>query len=219
MGLPVSQSGYPGVCSQLQPPCRACPRSSVLIHGTHEVISTWRTFQEVESMTKSLRPGGEGESQEVARPKQGSSGEASCCSRGGAVGPRGCLNKRLTCVAGLGENMGREQAKPGRACERQGTDGRKRWAVRAFIYRSRGTTEARDTEKWWPRCVHANSLQSSLTLCHPTDRSPPGSSVCEVLQARILERVAMPSSRVSSRPRDRTCISCVSCMGKGVLYR
>jgi len=31
-------------------------------------------------------------------------------------------------------------------------------------------------------------------------------------QARILEWVAMPSSRGSSRPRDQTCISCVSCI-------
>ena len=34
----------------------------------------------------------------------------------------------------------------------------------------------------------------------------------EILQARILEWVAMPSSRGSSHPRDRTCISCDSCI-------
>ena len=43
------------------------------------------------------------------------------------------------------------------------------------------------------------------------DRSPPGSTVCEILQARILEWVAMSSSRRSSRPMDGTHISCVSC--------
>ena len=43
--------------------------------------------------------------------------------------------------------------------------------------------------------------QSSLTLCNPMD-SLPGSSVHGLLQARILEWVAMPSSRGSSRPRD-----------------
>ena len=32
-------------------------------------------------------------------------------------------------------------------------------------------------------------------LCHPMDCSPPGSSVHRILQARILELVAMPSSR------------------------
>ena len=43
--------------------------------------------------------------------------------------------------------------------------------------------------------------QSCLTLCGPMDGSPPGSSVLRILQARILEWVAMPSSRGSSRPR------------------
>ena len=50
----------------------------------------------------------------------------------------------------------------------------------------------------------AKSFQSCLTLCDPMDSSPPGSSVCEILQVRILEWVAMPSSRRSSQPRDQT---------------
>ena len=54
------------------------------------------------------------------------------------------------------------------------------------------------------------SLQSCLTLCDPVDRSPAGSSVHGTLQARILEWVAMPSSRGSSRPRDLTCVSCMA---------
>ena len=41
-------------------------------------------------------------------------------------------------------------------------------------------------------------------------RSPPGSSVHEIVQARILEWVAMPSSRGSSWPRDRTPVSCIA---------
>ena len=45
----------------------------------------------------------------------------------------------------------------------------------------------------------------------PMDLSPPDSSVHGILQARILEWVAKPSSRGSSRPRDRTCVSYVSC--------
>ena len=45
------------------------------------------------------------------------------------------------------------------------------------------------------RCMHAKSLQSCPTLCDPVDCSPPGSSVHRILQARILEWVAMPSSR------------------------
>ena len=53
-------------------------------------------------------------------------------------------------------------------------------------------------------CVHAKSLHLCLTLCEPTDCSLPGSSVHGILQARILEWVAMLSSRGSSRPSDRT---------------
>ena len=44
----------------------------------------------------------------------------------------------------------------------------------------------------------------------PIDHSPPGSSVHGIFQTRILEWVAMPSSRGSSQPRDRTHVSCVS---------
>ena len=43
--------------------------------------------------------------------------------------------------------------------------------------------------------MHAKSLQSCLTLCDPMDCNPPGSSVHGILQAGILEWVAMPSSR------------------------
>ena len=56
------------------------------------------------------------------------------------------------------------------------------------------------------------------TLCDPRDCSPPGSSVHGVLQARILQWVAMSSSRGSSPPRDRTWVSYVSCIGRQVLY-
>ena len=46
--------------------------------------------------------------------------------------------------------------------------------------------------------------QSCLTLCDPTDCSPPGSSVHGILQARTLEWIAISSSRGSSQPRYRT---------------
>ena len=52
-------------------------------------------------------------------------------------------------------------------------------------------------------CVHAKLLQLCRP-CDPMDCGPPGSSVHGISQARILECVAMPSSRGSSRPRDRT---------------
>ena len=66
--------------------------------------------------------------------------------------------------------------------------------------------------------VHAQSLQSCLTLCDLMDYGPPGFSLHGIFQARIVEWVAMPSSRVSSRPRNQTCISCISCIGKWILY-
>ena len=53
----------------------------------------------------------------------------------------------------------------------------------------------------------AKSLQSWPTLCDPMDCSPPDSSVHGILQVRILEWVAMPSSRGSFRPKDWTHIS------------
>ena len=49
-------------------------------------------------------------------------------------------------------------------------------------------------------CVHAKTFQLCLTLCDPLDCSLPGSSVHGILQARIVEWVAIPSSRGSSHP-------------------
>ena len=49
-----------------------------------------------------------------------------------------------------------------------------------------------------------------MTLCGPMVCSPAGSSVHGILQARILEWVAMPFSRGSSPPRDQTLASCVA---------
>ena len=66
--------------------------------------------------------------------------------------------------------------------------------------------------------LRAKLLRSCLTLCDSMDCSPPGSSVHGILQAKILEWAAMPSSRGSSWPRDWTCVSYVSCIGRWVLY-
>ena len=49
-------------------------------------------------------------------------------------------------------------------------------------------------------CVHAKLLKSCSTLCDPIDRSPPGSSVHGILQAKILGWAAIPFSRGSSQP-------------------
>ena len=52
--------------------------------------------------------------------------------------------------------------------------------------------------------------QLCAALCDPTDCSPPGSSVHGILQARILEWVAIPCSRGSSQPRDGIQVSCIA---------
>ena len=67
-------------------------------------------------------------------------------------------------------------------------------------------------------CVHAKSLQSCSIFCDPMDYSPPGSSAHGILQARILEWVAMPSCSGSFWLRDWTRISYVSCIVRWLLY-
>ena len=57
------------------------------------------------------------------------------------------------------------------------------------------------------------------TLCNPLDYSPPGSSVHGILQARILLWLAISFSTGSSRPKDRTRVSCVSCTAGGFFTR
>ena len=71
---------------------------------------------------------------------------------------------------------------------------------------------------WRKHGVGAKSLQSCLTFFDPMDCRPPVSSVHGILQARILEWVAMSSCKGSSWPRDRTHISYISCIGGCVLY-
>ena len=48
--------------------------------------------------------------------------------------------------------------------------------------------------------------------------SPPGSSVHGIFQARIVKWVAISFSRGSSWPRDQNCVSCISCVGRQILY-
>ena len=70
----------------------------------------------------------------------------------------------------------------------------------------------------WCTTLHVVRAKSCPTLCSPVDCSPPGSSVHGILQARILEWVAISCSRGSSRPRDGTRVSYVPCSGRWVLY-
>ena len=64
----------------------------------------------------------------------------------------------------------------------------------------RGEIYSAGTKSTYGLRVCSKSLQSGLTLCDPMDCSPPGSSVHGILQARILEWVAIPFSRRSSHP-------------------
>ena len=57
--------------------------------------------------------------------------------------------------------------------------------------------------------------QLCLILYDLLDCSPPGSSVHRILQARILEWVAISSSRRSSQSKDQIQVSCI---GRGILY-
>ena len=57
--------------------------------------------------------------------------------------------------------------------------------------------------------------ESCPILCHPMDCSLPGSSVHGILQVRILECIAISSSRGSSQPRDRTWVFCID---RQILY-
>ena len=71
----------------------------------------------------------------------------------------------------------------------------KNWAISSFLF-----------------CGHESEsevAQSCLSLCDPMDSSPPFSSDHGILQARMLEWVAISFSRGSSRPRDRTRVSCI----------
>ena len=66
---------------------------------------------------------------------------------------------------------------------------------------------------WEAVGVHAKSGQTCWTLCDPMDDSPLGSSVPEILQTRILEWVALLSSKGTSSPRGQIHLSHISCIG------
>ena len=66
-------------------------------------------------------------------------------------------------------------------------------------------------------CMHSQSLQSCPTLYDPMDCSPPGSSVHGILQARILEWVAIHFFKGSSQP-SQIYISYISCIAGGLFF-
>ena len=67
----------------------------------------------------------------------------------------------------------------------------------------------------WDLLLLVYLLSHIQLFCDSMDCSPRGSSVNGILQARILEWVAIPFSRGSSRPGDQTCVSCIS---RWILY-
>ena len=73
--------------------------------------------------------------------------------------------------------------------------------------------------KSWPRstCCCCLVVPSCPVLCEPMDCSLPASSVDGIFQIRILEQVAISSSKGFSQPRDGICISFVSCIGRWIL--
>ena len=83
------------------------------------------------------------------------------------------------------------------------------WSRERFLARPCKETRLLVPEKVLssPKCVSRSVVSDSLW---PMDCGPPGSSVCGILQARILEWVAIPLSRWSCWPRDRTWVSCIA---------
>ena len=98
-------------------------------------------------------------------------------------------------------------------------------AVRQSLHLDTPLLELQNTKKIYGtknNCVDVQLEQildqkSRLTL-KPLDCNLPASSVHGIFQARILEWVALPISRGSSQPKDRTQVSCSSCIGRQILY-
>ena len=84
------------------------------------------------------------------------------------------------------------------------------WVSSVSCVSSRFFTTTATWEAFWPPCVLVKLPQSCPTLCDHLDSSPPGSSVHGILQARILEWVAIPFSRGSCQPRDWIQVSCIA---------
>ena len=89
------------------------------------------------------------------------------------------------------------------------------WVEMCFNWKSHTNTKKRNARlpcacvlSWFSLVWHGDSMDCSL----------PGSSVHGILQARVLEWVAMSFSRGLSQPKDRTCISLLSCIGRQILY-
>ena len=88
--------------------------------------------------------------------------------------------------------------------------------TKAYIVMYLILKKATEGLKWSFACMLRCS--SHVWLCNPVNCSPPSSSVHGILQARILEWVATPSSRGSSRPKYQAHVSWGSCIADGFLF-
>ena len=90
---------------------------------------------------------------------------------------------------------------------------REAWHYSSRVHRVRHDWTTFTFHLSWLVCARmyvCSVTQSCLMLCNPVDCSPPGASVHGTSQARILGWVAIPFSRGSSWPRDRTQVPCIA---------
>ena len=73
-----------------------------------------------------------------------------------------------------------------------------------------GKTYVSNKVEGWNKPLQQQVTQLCPTLCNPMDSFPPASPVHGILQARILEWVAIPFSRGSSQPKGQTQVSCMA---------
>ena len=92
------------------------------------------------------------------------------------------------------------------------------WIIRVVPKSSDHCPYKTKAEESFPGGLCVLVTQSCLTLRGPMDCSPPGSSVYGILQARILEWVAISSFRGSSQPRDWTHVYSVFCTDRRILH-
>ena len=87
-----------------------------------------------------------------------------------------------------------------------------------FLFLRIRNAETMNGEKSLKSFLFFFSFKTPVCMLSAMDCSLPGFSVYGVFQARILEQVAISSSRGSSQPRNWTHVSYISCIGRQILY-